>query len=59
MYYRDEITAGAELLMHKIKMYRPKIVAFNGRGIIVFFNLKKIRGANGVTRKYFQLSHCS
>ncbi len=32
-YYRDEITAGAEVLMQKIKMYRPKIVAFNGRGI--------------------------
>ncbi len=31
--YRDEITAGAEVLMQKIKMYRPKIVAFNGRGI--------------------------
>ncbi|CAF1149238.1 unnamed protein product [Rotaria magnacalcarata] len=30
---KDEITAGAELLMQKIKMYRPKIVAFNGRGI--------------------------
>lgn len=30
---RDEITAGAEVLMQKIKMYRPKIVAFNGRGI--------------------------
>ncbi|CAF4701646.1 unnamed protein product, partial [Rotaria socialis] len=33
MYFRDEITAGAELLMQKIKMYRPKIVVFNGRGI--------------------------
>jgi TDG/mug DNA glycosylase family protein len=33
MYYRDEITAGAEILMQKIKMYKPKIVAFNGRGI--------------------------
>ncbi|CAF3399624.1 unnamed protein product [Rotaria socialis] len=30
---KDEITAGAELLMQKIKMYRPKIVVFNGRGI--------------------------
>ncbi|UJR16161.1 hypothetical protein I4U23_003071 [Adineta vaga] len=30
---KDEITAGAEVLMHKIKTYRPKIVAFNGRGI--------------------------
>ncbi|CAF1068251.1 unnamed protein product [Adineta steineri] len=30
---KDEITAGAETLMQKIKMYRPKIVAFNGRGI--------------------------
>jgi mismatch-specific thymine-DNA glycosylase len=30
---KDEITAGAEVLMQKIKMYRPKIVAFNGRGI--------------------------
>ncbi|CAF1079594.1 unnamed protein product [Adineta steineri] len=30
---KDEITAGAEILMQKIKMYRPKIVAFNGRGI--------------------------
>lgn len=30
---RDEITAGAEVLMQKIKMYRPKIVAFNGRGL--------------------------
>ncbi len=33
IYHRDEITAGAEILMQKIKMYRPKIVAFNGRGI--------------------------
>ncbi len=32
-FSRDEITAGAEVLMQKIKMYRPKIVAFNGRGI--------------------------
>jgi TDG/mug DNA glycosylase family protein len=31
--FRDEITAGAEVLMQKIKMYRPKIVAFNGRGL--------------------------
>ncbi|CAF0991945.1 unnamed protein product [Adineta ricciae] len=30
---KDEITAGAEILMQKIKMYRPKVVAFNGRGI--------------------------
>ncbi|CAF4293024.1 unnamed protein product [Rotaria socialis] len=30
---KDEITMGAEVLMHKIKTYRPKIVAFNGRGI--------------------------
>lgn len=30
---KDEITAGAEVLAQKIKMYRPKIVAFNGRGI--------------------------
>ncbi|CAF3526000.1 unnamed protein product [Rotaria sordida] len=30
---KDEITAGAEVLMQKMKMYRPKIVAFNGRGI--------------------------
>ncbi|CAF4132126.1 unnamed protein product [Rotaria sp. Silwood2] len=30
---KDEVTAGAEVLMQKIKMYRPKIVAFNGRGI--------------------------
>ena len=34
---RDEITAGAEVLMQKIKMYRPKIVAFNGRGSIYDF----------------------
>ncbi len=33
IFSRDEITAGAEILMQKIKMYRPKIVAFNGRGI--------------------------
>jgi hypothetical protein len=31
--FRDEITAGAEVLLQKIKMYRPKIVAFNGRGL--------------------------
>ncbi|CAF1257869.1 unnamed protein product [Adineta ricciae] len=30
---KNEITAGAEVLMQKIKTYRPKIVAFNGRGI--------------------------
>ncbi len=35
MYCRDEITAGAEILMQKIKMYKPKIVAFNGRGIFI------------------------
>lgn len=35
--YRDEITAGAEVLAQKIKMYRPKIVAFNGRGSIDSF----------------------
>jgi len=30
---KDEIGAGAEVLAQKIKMFRPKIVAFNGRGI--------------------------
>ena len=33
VFSRDEITAGAEVLMQKIKMYRPKVVAFNGRGL--------------------------
>lgn len=32
-FSREEITAGAEMLMQKIKMYKPKIVAFNGRGL--------------------------
>ncbi|CAF1068023.1 unnamed protein product, partial [Didymodactylos carnosus] len=30
---KDEIQLGAELLLQKIKLYKPKIVAFNGRGI--------------------------
>lgn len=31
-FCREEINAGAEVLIHKMKIYRPKIIAFNGRG---------------------------
>jgi hypothetical protein len=41
-FFRDEITAGAEVLMEKIKMYRPKIVAFNGRGLNIYKTFKII-----------------
>jgi len=38
--YRTEIKQGAEILAEKIKKYRPKIAAFNGKGKQVFFSVK-------------------
>jgi len=35
--YRTEIKQGAEVLAEKIKKFRPKIAAFNGKGKLDFF----------------------
>ena len=60
---RDEITVGAELLLQKIKMFRPKIVAFNGRGLhhtifyILFLNRFHISDRIGIYEVYAGNKH--
>jgi len=40
--HRTEIKHGAEILAEKIKKYRPKIAAFNGKGQFCLLNVKML-----------------